>query len=103
MGAKSASGRNLALFALSLAAALPANRCRLGIVGLLLALALQDPVILVYDGIAASEERVLAVGLIFSRPPPKGAARHVELVGQPLDRVSPSRTNLPAENSNCLS
>lgn len=42
--------------------------------------------ILVRDGVAASGERVLAVGLIFRRPPSEGAARHVELVGQPLDR-----------------
>ena len=53
---------------------------------LVLLLELQYLVVLVRDGVAASGERVLAVGLIFRRLPSEGAARHVELVGQPLDR-----------------
>ena len=48
--------------------------------------------ILVRDGVAASGERVLTVGPIFRRLPSEGAARHVELIGQPLDR------DLPLEN-----
>lgn len=43
-------------------------------------LELQYPVILVRDGVAASGERVLAVGLLLCRPPSEGAARHVELI-----------------------
>ena len=86
MGAKGAKGRNLAPFAPSLAVALPADRGRLGLVGFLLALVLQDSVILVCSGIATSGERALAIGLIFRRPPFESAARHVELVEQPLDR-----------------
>lgn len=46
-------------------------------------LELQYLVILVRDGVAISRERVLAVCLIFRRPPSEGAARHVELIGQP--------------------
>lgn len=53
---------------------------------LVLLLELQYLVTLVRDRAAASGERVLAVGLIFRRPPSEGAARYVELVAQPLDR-----------------
>lgn len=53
---------------------------------LALLLELQYPIILVCDGIAASGERVFVIGLMFRCLPSEGAARHVELIEQPLDR-----------------